>query len=123
MSASLSLSQALLLTTYALGMSVGQVLFKLAALQSAGDNQKPVERLMGLWHSAPFIAALALYAALAILWVWILSFTPLSRAYPFVALAFAFTAVLGGLIFGEALSPRLVIGLVVIGGGLLLVMG
>ena len=42
-----------------------------------------------------FFVALILYAALTVLWVWILSYTPLSRAYPFLALAFALTPALG----------------------------
>ena len=33
-----------------------------------------------------FFVALILYAALTVLWVWILSFTQLSRAYPFLGL-------------------------------------
>src|SRR5258705_12567796 len=36
-----------------------------------------------------FFVALILYAALTVLWVWILSFTQLSHTYPFLALAFA----------------------------------
>jgi drug/metabolite transporter (DMT)-like permease len=64
-----------------------------------------------------------LYAALAVFWVWVLSFTPLSRAYPFVALAFAFTPLLGGLIFGEVISTRLFIGLLFILCGLFFVVG
>jgi hypothetical protein len=42
-----------------------------------------------------FFVALILYAALTILWVWILSFTQLSRTYPFLALAFAIMPALG----------------------------
>jgi hypothetical protein len=38
-----------------------------------------------------FFVALILCAALTVLRVWILSFTPLSRAYPFLAFAFALT--------------------------------
>jgi drug/metabolite transporter (DMT)-like permease len=55
--------------------------------------------------------------------VWILSFTPLSRAYPFVALAFAVTPLLGGMFFNEAISLRLLAGIVLILGGLFLVAG
>jgi drug/metabolite transporter (DMT)-like permease len=50
-----------------------------------------------------FFVALILYAALTVLWVWILSYTPLSRAYPFLALAFALTPALGCLVFAEPL--------------------
>ena len=53
-----------------------------------------------------FFVALILYAALTVLWVWIQSFTPLSRAYPFLALAFALTPALGCLVFAEPLSMR-----------------
>ena len=119
----LTLSQIALLTSYAVGMSGGQILFKLAALRYGVADGTAGERLFGLAHNAYFLAALALYAALAILWVWILSFTPLSRAYPFVALAFAVTPLLGGMLFGEALSLRLLIGIALVLGGLLLVTG
>jgi drug/metabolite transporter (DMT)-like permease len=61
------------------------------------------------------------YAGFALLWVWILSFTPLSRAYPFVALAFALTPLLAGSLFGETISLRLIIGLLLILGGLFFV--
>jgi hypothetical protein len=57
----------------------------------------------------------------ALLWVWILSFTPLSRAYPFVALAFALTPLLAGSLFGETISLRLITGLLFIICGLFFV--
>jgi drug/metabolite transporter (DMT)-like permease len=70
-----------------------------------------------------FLGAILLYVILTVLWVWILTFTPLSRAYPFVALAFAVTPVLGGLVFGEPIGTRLMLGIALILGGLLLVAG
>ena len=69
------------------------------------------------------MAALLLYCGLAVLWVWILSFTPLSRAYPFVAIAFFVTPMLGSLIFGEPLHLRALAGIVLILCGLVLVTG
>jgi drug/metabolite transporter (DMT)-like permease len=122
MSARLSLTQVALLCGYAAGMAGGQVLFKLAALRLAGEAPLG-ERMFALLQSWAFLAALVLYAALALLWVWVLSFTPLSRAYPFIALAFAVTPVLGGLLFGEPLSLRLLIGIGVVLCGLVLVTG
>jgi drug/metabolite transporter (DMT)-like permease len=123
MSDRLTLSQVALLTAYAVGMAAGQVLFKMAATQSRAEKDSAAQQLMTLWHNAHFISAMVLYAVLAILWVWILSFTPLSRAYPFVALTFVLTVAFGGLFFGEPISPRLLLGLVLVGGGLLLVVG
>jgi drug/metabolite transporter (DMT)-like permease len=74
-----------------------------------------------LCYNLYFLSALVLYAGFAFLWVWILSFTPLSRAYPFVALAFALTPLLAVSLFGETISLRLIIGLLLILGGLFFV--
>lgn len=122
MNSGLSLAQVALLAAYAVGMAGGQLLFKTAALHLPGEAPLAT-RLVSLLQNEFFLGAVALYAALSVLWVWVLTFTPLSRAYPFVAIAFALTPVLGGLVFAEPLSARLLIGLVVIVGGLYLVAG
>jgi drug/metabolite transporter (DMT)-like permease len=116
----LTLSQILLLTAYAGGMSAGQLLFKMAANYGTADVGV-VGRLLPLCYNLYFLSALVLYAGFAFLWVWILSFTPLSRAYPFVALAFALTPLLAVSLFGETISLRLIIGLLLILGGLFFV--
>ena len=110
-----------LLVVYAVAMAGGQLIFKLAADRSASDGALS-DRLFGLLN-VYFLLAVLLYAALSVLWVWILTFTPLSRAYPFVALAFAITPALGALVFAEAVSTRLVIGIGLILCGLLFVAG
>jgi drug/metabolite transporter (DMT)-like permease len=118
----LSLTQIVVLCGYALGMTAGQILFKLAALNLPPQGSA-AGRVFGLLYNGYFLLALGAYLILALAWVWILSFTALSRAYPFVALAFALTPVLGGLLFGEALSVRLLAGIAAILVGLLLVAG
>jgi drug/metabolite transporter (DMT)-like permease len=120
MSARLGLAQIALLISYAVAMAGGQLLFKLAAARDSAQAS-PAARLVGLMLNGYFIAALAGYALLAVLWVWILTFTPLSRAYPFVAVAFALTPLLAGLVFSEPISLRLVLGLAVILVGLVLI--
>jgi drug/metabolite transporter (DMT)-like permease len=70
-----------------------------------------------------FITAIVLYTGLTLFWVWLLTFTPLSRAYPFVALAFALSPLLAGLLFGETISARLWLGLGLILSGLFFVVG
>jgi drug/metabolite transporter (DMT)-like permease len=122
MSDRLSLSQVAALMTFAAAMAGGQLLFKMAALRGAGDGPL-AERIAGFLLNGYFFVALILYAALTVLWVWILSFTPLSRAYPCLALAFALTPALGCLVFAEPLSMRLVIGIVLILGGLFFIAG
>jgi hypothetical protein len=94
MSDRLSLSQIAVLAAYAAAMAGGQLLFKTAALRGAGDGPLG-ERMAGFLLNGYFFVALILCAALTLLWVWILSFTPLSRAYPFLAPAFALTPALG----------------------------
>lgn len=118
----LSLAQAVLLAGYAVAMAGGQLLFKLASARFAAAGSL-AERTAGLFLNGYFLLAVALYLALTVLWVWILSFTPLSRAYPFVALAFVLTPVLAAALFGEPWSWRLLAGIGLILGGLLLVAG
>jgi len=98
MSDRLSLSQVAALMAYAATTAGG----KTPALRGAGDGPL-AERIAGFLLNGYFFVALILYAALTVLWVWILSFTQLWRAYPFLALAFALTPVLGCLVFAEPL--------------------
>jgi drug/metabolite transporter (DMT)-like permease len=118
----LTLTQVAILSSYAVGMAGGQLLFKAAALRSAPSDPLP-DRLFLLLLNWRFLLALALYFALAVLWVWVLSFTPLSRAYPFVALAFALTPLAAYMIFAEPLTLRVIIGIAVVLCGLILVSG
>jgi drug/metabolite transporter (DMT)-like permease len=122
MSDRLSFAQILLLCTYAVGMTCGQLLFKFASYQLQTDLPLG-QRMFGLLHNGFFLGAIALYGALTVLWVWVLSFTPLSRAYLFVALAFALTPALGAYTFAEPVSYRMLAGLVLVLGGLVLVAG
>jgi drug/metabolite transporter (DMT)-like permease len=118
----LKVAQVALLGAYAVGMACGQVLFKLAA-QRFPAGAGVGEQLTSLLGNTYFFVAFAFYCALAICWVWILSFIPLSRAYPFVALAFAITPMLGGLLFDEPINLRLGLGIAAIVLGLILVVG
>jgi drug/metabolite transporter (DMT)-like permease len=118
----LSATQIALLSLYAVAMAGGQVMFKLAALRAPSIGNL-AERLMALALDGYFLGALVLYGALTLVWVWILTFTPLSRAYVFIALAFAITPLAGGYLFGEPISLRFVIGIGLIVGGLLCVAG
>jgi drug/metabolite transporter (DMT)-like permease len=122
MNGHLSLTQLTLLVAYAGGMVAGQILFKLAALRAPVEGPLG-DRLVGMTFNGFFGAAVLLYAGLTVLWVWILTFTPLSRAYVFVALAFAVTPALAALLFAEPITVRLMVGIALICAGLLLVTG
>jgi drug/metabolite transporter (DMT)-like permease len=118
----LSMTQIAALVAYAIAMAGGQILFKMAALRNPTSGNLG-ERLLALAHNEFFAAAMVLYGILAIFWVWILTFTSLSRAYIFVALAFAITPAASAIIFAEPISVRLVIGIVLIFVGLVCVAG
>jgi drug/metabolite transporter (DMT)-like permease len=102
MSDRLSPSQVAALMGYAATMAGGQLLFKRRALRGLA-MVRLAERIAGFLPNGYFFVPLILCAALTVLWVWILSYTPLSRAYPFLALAFALTPALGCLVFAEPL--------------------
>lgn len=116
----LSLPYIVTLCAYALGMAGGQILFKSAALRMPPEVPL-LQSLLNLLQNWQFFAAVAIYFLLTIIWVWILRVVPLSRAYPFVALAFAFAPLLGSLWFGEPLPVQRLAGIAIILCGLSLV--
>jgi drug/metabolite transporter (DMT)-like permease len=120
MTSSLSAWQIAVLAAYAAGMAAGQLLFKAAALRLPAQGNL-AERLLALTHNVYFLAALAVYFGLSLVWVWLLRFTPLSRAYLFVALSFALVPLAAALAFDEPLSARFLIGAALTVCGLILV--
>ena len=112
----MTLANVLTLIAYALGMSIGQILFKVSADRAKNDSAAGF--LTSLLTDAYFLLAVLSYGALTLLWVWILTHIPLSRAYPFVVLAFVFTPVLASLMFGESLNAWYFAGLSLILCGL-----
>ena len=105
---------------YSLAMAAGQLLFK-AAAQMAPTGSSLAEKIIASGGSGYFLFAFALYAALSLFWVWILTFTPLSLAYPFVALAFGVTPVLAAWLFGDPLTVRILVGSGLIAFGIIVV--
>ena len=100
----------ILLGATVLGISAGQVLFKIGANRLAsrhGGGLLP-------WLNFPILLALALYAICTVLWVTVLRNFPLRIAYPFVALSYVIVPLLGRTLLGELLSARTLIGAVLI---------
>lgn len=119
----MTLMQLFLLVFYAVGMSLGQIMFKLAAqsVTSSHSQQTVYGRILDLFFSPYFISAIIFYLGLSVLWVWILTFTPLSKAYPFVTIAFVVTPLMSHFLFGELLGPSFYFGLLFILAGLLII--
>ncbi len=100
-------------------MSVGQILFREAAVKFSG---KPVTELMlGLLRTPHFHGALAFYASATVLWVWLLSRYPLALAYPIAVLAVVFTPLIDKFFFHQHLPSTYWPGLVLIIGGVIVI--
>ncbi len=108
----MKIQHVIILFVYALGMAVGQLLFK-AASKTAGiaPSQNFIASLAtNVW----FLGAVFLYGALTVVWVWILTLVPLSRAYPFVVISFAVTPLGAAYFFAEPVNTYYFLGLAVI---------
>ncbi|WP_313084427.1 EamA family transporter [Pulveribacter sp.] len=95
-----------------IGISVGQILFKKAALSIIDASQWQDWALNG-W----LISALVLYGITTLVWIWVLRHAPLHLAYPFMALAFIIVPVLGRLLLSEPMHFKTLV------GGLLILVG
>lgn len=94
------------------GISLGQLLFKKAALALSGQMHW-MDWVFNGW----LIVALALYGLTTLLWVWILRSAPLHLAYPFMGLAFVLVPLIGYWALGEPLHWQTLV------GGALILMG
>lgn len=116
----LSLATIAILLTYSVVLAGGQVLFKLAALRFT-PAARWTDNVVSLALNPYLVIAVLLYALLSVVWVWVLTFVPLSIAYPFVALTFVLTVASGALLFGEPVTVRLMLGGAMIIAGLIVI--
>jgi drug/metabolite transporter (DMT)-like permease len=100
------------------GISVGQLLLKMAAVNLANANATGFW-FMGLRINAFLFCGIFVLGASTLLWIWVLRAMPLSVAYPIMALAFVIVPVLSFYLLGEPLTWRLMAGSALIGLGLL----
>lgn len=109
----MAVSNVLLLVLTVLALSVGQVLFKLAARDLGGGALL----LQQILFNRYLIAALVVYGVATAMWVALLRHVPLHVAYPFVALAFFFVPIMGHWVLGEPLRWQTLAGAAVIFAG------
>ena len=102
---------ALWLVVCVFAISVGQVLFKVAAV-----SQEGVSFWDKLTHPALMIG-LFIYGGATIFWIWLLQSVPLNIAYPYMALAFLFVPLMSLFFLGEKVELSTWVGsaLIVIG--------
>ena len=104
------------LISFSLMLACGQTLFKLSA--STVPSLVTINGLMGLAFNPWFWAALTLYGAATLLYLYILQQVPLSVAYPFVALGFIIIPAISWALFKEPLSLYYGLGVILILSGL-----
>lgn len=109
------LSTVLATLSCVLGISLGQLLFKKAAM-SLPPHAGWADWVFNGW----LLAALLLYGVTTLGWVWVLRHAPLSLAYPFMGLAFLLVPLLGQVLLDEAVSMQTLIGGVLILAGVTL---
>ena len=102
-----------------LAISVGQVLFKLAA--SRVDASDPRTLASSLIANPPLLTALAVYGLATLAWVWLLRDRSLSGSYPLFALSFVMVAVMGRLFLGEALGLPVLAGTSLVVAGVIVI--
>jgi len=99
-------------------LAAGQILFKRLGLSLQG--QELISGLLSLARNPQLYLALAIYGFATILWIWVLSRIPLTRAYPWIAATTAVIPLLGWLVFDERVAGQYWIGLLLIIAGLAL---
>lgn len=100
-------------------LSVGQILFKMAALSLPQVICCEFRNLL----QPTLLFALTIYGFATILWIAVLRITPLRVAYPFAALAFIFVPLLAWWWLGEPLKWNTFVGAAIILVGVMVAVG
>src|SRR3954452_12768368 len=105
--------------------AIAQVLFKFGmsseAVKQALATGAPLQAALTVFLSAGVLSGLALYGIGTILWLGVLSRTEVSQAYPFVGLGFVLTALIGYVLFGDAIGPLRIAGIALVIAGIFLI--
>ena len=87
------------------------------SIQRSVDGRASFALLLHILLNPLVMLGLFLYFASAVVWLFVLSRIEVSSAYPFVALGFVFTAVLGRIFFADSLSAMKIAGTMLICAG------
>ena len=111
------------LLIFAFIVAAGQLLFKRVASDVSGISGNAAI-LRHIMFDPWFLSATALYVGATLLWILALREIPLSKAYPFMALAFVLVPAGAVVFYGETLGLRyfvglglVLLGIALIGGG------
>jgi drug/metabolite transporter (DMT)-like permease len=116
------LQNVVLLIIFAVGISGGQLLFKMVATRHRPEfYSNLLNWVFALCSDWTFIVALLLYGGLTLYWIWLISFIPISNAYPFTFLSMVIVTVGGALIYKEDISSFYVLGSIMVMLGLAII--
>jgi multidrug transporter EmrE-like cation transporter len=98
--------------------ALAQVSFKFGMSNSrsrlAPSDLSPFVTMLMTLLTPGVLGGLVLYGIGTLLWLQVLSRTELSQAYPFVGIGFIITALLGVLVFGEAMTTMRALGITLV---------
>jgi drug/metabolite transporter (DMT)-like permease len=100
-------------------MALGQLLFKLGADNIQQFTNLP-NYLYQIVSSGKLISACVIYALAIFIWVWALTQAPLSRIYPFTALAYVLTPLFAYLILDEKVNLQFLLGTLLLLAGIII---
>lgn len=92
-----------------LGISSGQIFFKLAA-GSIALSRDILLVLYSVVSNVYLLVGLAIYVVATFLWIALLRVTPLKQVYPMIALSYIFVPILSRLFLGEPLEAKCILG-------------
>ncbi len=117
-----------MLVSFAFFLGAGQILLK-KGVYLAQSNAQAQSVSSGIFHFGlqliqtwQFWGAILLCGSLVLLWAWMLTIIPLSKAYPFVVLAFVFAAIMEHFFFGTPVTFKFFIGCGFIAAGLIFIL-
>ena len=99
-----------------------QVALKIGTKSLSSAAGKDLPAVILSVASSPFIwLGLGIYGASVLAWLWVLSKTDVSAAYPFVGISFVLTAVMGAVLLHENVSPLRIAGTALVIFGCILI--
>ena len=102
--------------------ALAQVALKLGTGPLKSTAGKTTAEVILAVAASPFIwIGLAIYGASVLGWIWVLSKTDVSVAYPFVGLGFVLTAIMGAVFLHENVSPLRIAGTLLVIFGCVLI--
>ena len=114
----------LILILLSVGLSaLGQVTMKRGVSTGAVQDSisDPFHAIVSFASSGSVIAGLAMYGVSAVVWLFVLARLDVTMAYPFMALGFLVTMVLGAVFLGEQIDANRLAGTLLVAVGVILV--